>query len=107
MHGFSVDIRKTSQHGSNFDIRFIDTLFLCGIIPLARPTSSMVEQLTLNQQVRGSSPRSVTWNGGQMTVIRYIWGSDSRFQAAGVIGEKNLIAKPAPSAAGAGLFNLM
>ena len=35
--------------------------FLCGIIPCAsRPTSSMVEQLTLNQLVQGSSPWSVT-----------------------------------------------
>ena len=39
----------------------IDAFFLCGIIPLAsRPTSSMAEQLTLNQQVQGSTPWSVT-----------------------------------------------
>ena len=40
---------------------YIDSYFLCGIIPLASwPTSSMAEQLTLNQQVPSSTLGSVT-----------------------------------------------
>ena len=53
--GSGVRISLTEETG-----RIIDTLVLCGIIPPARPTSSMAEQLPLKQLVRGSSPRSVT-----------------------------------------------
>ena len=48
---------------SNLPMRVfrIDSIPLCGIISSARrSTSSMAEQLTLNQWVQGSSPWSIT-----------------------------------------------
>ena len=68
---------------------FIDSHFLCGIIPSAiktkRPRSSMAEQLPLKQFVDGSSPPGVTKKGlisnirpfcylcSRLTQYRIIW----------------------------------
>ena len=51
---------------------YIDRLFTSGIILVRkRPTSSMVEQMTLNHLVQGSSPWSVTKSNLQMKVAFY------------------------------------
>ena len=50
----------------------IDSFSLWGIIPAARPTSSMAEQLPLKQLVRGSSPRSVTPKYRIFTVFLFL-----------------------------------
>lgn len=56
-----MDIAPLLSYGTPVSV--IDRFFSSGIIPSARrPTSSMAEQLTLNQWVQGSSPWSVTGN---------------------------------------------